>query len=125
MSTSVQFFVPLIPPSVNHYKRVSRRGGFFRTPDAIAFIDAVCLLSRKIAVEGQFYYVRIHYHLLAESFLRSDVDNFAKVSLDALTQAGVIRDDRYVAELCLVKRSTNRAEDARTEFLVTGEEILR
>lgn len=34
---------------------------------------------------------------------RGDVDNYAKSALDALTQAGVIQDDRLVVELSVIK----------------------
>jgi len=43
-----------------------------------------------------------------------DVDKFARAALDALTQAGVIEDDRHIVELSAVKRYGN----PRTEIHV-------
>ena len=39
---------------------------------------------------------------------RGDVDNYAKSALDALTQGGVIKDDRLVVELSVTKWAGDR-----------------
>lgn len=44
-----------------------------------------------------------------------DVDKFARAALDALTQAGIIEDDRHVVELGACKRYS---DDPRTEIEV-------
>jgi Holliday junction resolvase RusA-like endonuclease len=110
------FHVPLLPPSVNHYK--VRR--FYNSPAAKAFIDAVCIFSRKQPVLGAFYQVQVYYIMAPEEFLKWDVDNFSKVTLDALKVAGVIRDDRYVVELNLTKQKAAEPVAGATVYCVIG-----
>lgn len=122
MNPELKFEVPLIPPSVNHYKRPSSSGGWYRTKETTAFIDAVCVFSHKTLVPGAFYEVEVTFHLPQNRFLGCDADNFSKVSLDALTIAGVIRDDRYIVDHIIHKRSVPDARDARTTYSVRGKE---
>ena len=120
LKTELQFEVPLIPPSVNHYKQPSRRGGFYRAPACLTFTDAVCVFSRKEPVDGHFYEIDVTYFLEPAEFLRFDSDNFQKVAFDALTAAGVIRDDRYIIDHHVHKRSATSPADVHTAFLVKG-----
>lgn len=121
MASQIQFDVPLLPPSVNHYKKPGRQpGAWFKTPEALAFIEAVCIFSRREAVEGKLFHVSITFHIPRREFLRWDLDNFSKVACDALKAAGVIPDDRYIEILHLWKRSAQSAIDARTAYLVEG-----
>lgn len=113
------FAVPLLPPSVNHYKV----GRFYNSGETRAFIDAVCIFSRKTPVIGEFYQVDIRYFLPQPQFLRWDTNNFWKVAIDALATAGVIRDDRYVIDEHARKESTADPRDARTLYCVTGVEL--
>lgn len=128
MNDSHTFTVPLIPPSVNHYKRPRLMGdltrGFYVTKEAQAFIDAVCMLSGRQLVPGRYYQVSIQFHIPAAEFHRCDVDNFSKVSCDALTTAGLISDDRYISDLHLVKRPVTEPQDARTVYQILGREQL-
>jgi Holliday junction resolvase RusA-like endonuclease len=112
----LHFSVPLLPPSVNHYK--VRR--FYNSPEAQAFIEAVCIFSRKQRVEGPRYQVEIAYDLAPGRLLKSDLDNFSKVALDALTAANVIADDRYIVTLRLSKRTAASERDTSTTYKVTG-----
>ena len=116
----VEFSVPLIPPSVNHFKE--RR--FFSNAEARGFIDAVCVFSERSPVVGKYYEVWLTYHLDPDKFLRFDSDNFEKVSFDALARAGVIRDDRYIVDHHNSKRIATDARDARTQYLVRGKDLL-
>ncbi|MGH7486321.1 MAG: RusA family crossover junction endodeoxyribonuclease [bacterium] len=122
MRTELNFAVPLIPPSVNHYKTPNGRGGWFRTRETTAFIEAVCVFSHKQPVPGAFYEVEVTFYLPQNRFLASDADNFSKVTLDALKVAGVIRDDRYITDHIIHKRTVPDARDSRTEYLVRGKE---
>lgn len=124
LQNELQFAVPLIPPSVNHYKLPGRRGGFYRAAECISFTDAVCIFSKKEPVGGQFYEVHVTYYLEPAKFLRFDADNFLKVSFDALKAAGVIRDDRYIVDHHVHKRAAKDAQDVHTSFLVKGRELL-
>jgi Holliday junction resolvase RusA-like endonuclease len=110
------FTVPLLPPSVNHYKV----GRFHNSSATRAYIDAVCIFSRKTPVLADFYEVTIHYFIAPAEFLRWDTNNFWKVAMDALATAGVIRDDRYVIDEHASKRQAADERDARTVYLVTG-----
>jgi Holliday junction resolvase RusA-like endonuclease len=112
----LNFSVPLIPPSVNHYK--VRR--FYNSPEAKAFIDAVCIFSHKQAVGGKFYEVDLTYYLPENQIWKCDSDNFEKVSFDALKTAGVISDDRYIVSHHNHKRAVKDPRDARTEYTVRG-----
>lgn len=122
------FSVPLIPPSVNHYKRPrlmqDLTRGYYVTAEAKAFIDAVCVLSGRQLVPGLYYQVSIEFHIPAGEFNRCDVDNFSKVSCDALTAAGLITDDRYISDLHLAKRPVKDPWDARTVYQISGREQL-
>ncbi len=110
--------IPLIPPSVNHYKMKDRRGHWYVTAEATAFKDAVCLLGRKLA--GVL--VSRRYQLEVTVFLGSggsgDGDNFWKVIADGLVEAQIIRSDAAVDDWILHKRR-DRA-NPRTEIIVRG-----
>lgn len=131
----LSFSVPLIPPSVNHYKAPKARGGYYVTPEAKAFIDAVPVFARPAAPRtwpwfgtdsktghGKpariFYEVELMFHIHRPRFLAGDSDNLEKVAFDALTTCGAITDDRYV------KYHSNRAlpvdspGDQRTEYSI-------
>ncbi len=129
----LRFSVPLIPPSVNHYKQPKARGGYYITAEAKAFIDAVPVFARPAAPKSWpwwgvdpktahgkparlFYEVELTFHIHRPRYLAGDSDNLEKVAFDALTTCGAITDDRYV------KYHSNRAvpvespADQRTEY---------
>lgn len=114
-ANEVRISIPLIPPSVNHYKRTSG-GRYFVTKEAVAFMDAIALLRRGQSITAKFYTVA------ADIFLgfgkRGDVDNFAKCILDGLVKAGVIHSDAAVEELTLRKHRDRG--NPRTEIVVRG-----
>lgn len=116
------FAVPLLPPSVNHYKQPRRGGGWFRAAEAISFIEAVCIFSRKDPAGGQFWNVELTFYLGPgkHRLNANDADNFSKVALDALAQAGVIGNDARVMDLTIHKRFVSHDRDARTEYVVIG-----
>jgi Holliday junction resolvase RusA-like endonuclease len=117
-----RFTVPLLPPSVNHYKQPSGRGGWYRTKAAIAFIDAVCVFSGKLKVSGNCYAVEIYFYLgpKRRHLSSNDLDNFQKVSIDALARAGVIENDGRILDLYLHKRFCLTAVEERTEYIIQG-----
>lgn len=118
-----KFSVPLLPPSVNHYKKPRHGGGFYRTGEVISFVDAVCVCSQKHIVAGVFYEVDVTFYLPAEKFERfssSDSDNFLKVAIDALEAAQVITSDGRILDLHVHKRQAPSARDARTEYEISG-----
>ena len=112
----IQVTVPGIPPSVNHYKGVNRRTGrFFVRKPAIAFKADVALM-----LQGQQMPRAKSYHVKATIYLgkgqRGDVDNFAKVLLDALQAAGAIPSDSRIGILQIVKRRD--PNQPRTEITI-------
>ena len=122
----LHFSVPLLPPSVNHYKRPARGGGFYRAAECVAFDDAVAVFSGKVMVTGNFYAVEIFFFLGPEKAKRlssNDLDNFSKVSLDALVRARVIKTDGRILDLHLHKRFVGSDRDERTEYFVTGRQL--
>jgi len=95
----LDFTVPLLPPSVNHYK--VRR--YYNSGETKAYIAAVCVFARAaaehhLAGDGVVYEVDLTFAIPRTGFYRWDTNNFWKVALDALVHARVIRDDRYIVE---------------------------
>jgi Holliday junction resolvase RusA-like endonuclease len=62
--------------------------------DALKILPAKEMITGKLEVELDFYIKR-------ETI--SDVDNFAKTTLDVITKAGYIEDDRFIYKLTLKK----------------------
>lgn len=118
----LEFGVPLLPPSVNHYKRPRRLGGFYRGPEALSFVEAVCIFSHKERVPGEFYQVELTFVLPPEKqgLNSNDLDNFLKVALDAIGRAGVISNDGRIMDLAVHKRFCAENRDASTLYHITG-----
>lgn len=125
------FSIPLLPPSVNHYK-LPRKGsrGWYKTPEAVAYIKAVELLSRAYIPEdwpapwrlakGQklFYSAELTLYIREDKFLRLDADNFSKVGVDSLKDAALITDDRYIVDHRVRKFPVTNSLDERTDYVV-------
>jgi Holliday junction resolvase RusA-like endonuclease len=121
----MKFSVPLLPPSVNHYRQPRRGGGWYRAADAIAFVDAVCIFSHRIMVTGNFYEVSLTFHLgpNKQKLSSNDLDNFLKVALDSLARARVIVNDGRVLDLTVHKRFCSTDREERTDFSVEGMQL--
>jgi Holliday junction resolvase RusA-like endonuclease len=119
------FSVPLLPPSVNHYKKPRRGGGWYRAVEATGFVDAVCVYSRKTRVTGNFYVLELWFFLgpSKRNLSSNDLDNFQKVAIDALVRASVIKTDGRILDLHLHKRFVATDRDERTEYFVTGRQV--
>lgn len=130
MTPTLSFSVPLLPPSVNHYKRAKKGGGWFSGPEAVAFKDAVAILGRGYVVEGWpapwrlgkgervYYAAEITLYIRESKFLRVDAENFCKVAVDSLTHAALITDDRYIIDERVRKFPVTNSLDERTHYLV-------
>lgn len=118
--TKVSFTVPLVPPSVNHYRvRLGRkdsigRAASFETKEAKAFKQAVAIFSRGQSLNGESYAVTCVYFLGHKQ--RGDIDNFLKCSLDSLVEARIIHSDAAITKLT-VEKSRDK-ENPRTEFTI-------
>lgn len=110
----IEFTVPLVPPSVNHYKMRTRKGVTFVSKEAKAFKAAFVVFCRGQRIEAEAYKVSVHFYL--GSGQRGDVDNFLKCALDGLTEAGVIRTDAAITHL--IAQKSRDKENPRTEFTI-------
>lgn len=100
-AAAVAFYVPLVPPGVNHYARHTRAGAHYQTGEAKAFKEAVAVLARGRGVRFESYAVCIAVYLAKGQ--RLDCDGGLKVTIDALEAAGVIDTDARVGLLVAVK----------------------
>jgi len=111
----VKIVVPLLPPSVNHYKKPRANGrGYYVTPEATAFQTALALIAGRKSITAASYAVTIS--LTQGPRQRGDLDNYSKVVLDSLVKAGVIDTDAKVTELHMSKQ---RGKESQTEITVT------
>ena len=86
------------PPSVNHYYLRGR----ILSDKAKAYRKEVYYTVPRIdALKGP---LRVDMDVYPRSRRRYDVDNLAKATLDALTNAGIWADDSQVVSLCITKR---------------------
>jgi len=119
------FVVPFLPPSVNHYRKPRRGGGWYRAAECTSFIDAVCVFSGKTKVTGNFYMLEIWFFLgpAKRNLSSNDLDNFQKVAIDGLVRAGVIKTDGRILDLHLHKRFVATDREERTEYFIYGRQI--
>lgn len=111
---TMRFSVPLVPPSVNHYKRPKASGkGFYVTEEAKAFKAAVACLS-KGSVEAKEYFVGVL--VFFGKGQRGDVGNLEKCIGDGLQDAGIIGNDAKIKKYQIeVSRDW---DEPRTEIFV-------
>jgi Holliday junction resolvase RusA-like endonuclease len=115
VSREVSFTVPLVPPSVNHYKKPRRNGrGYYITEEAKQFKEAVAAIAAGNALSAEAYEVSVGIYL--GHGMRGDLDNFLKVTCDALVFARVIHSDAAVTYLSI--RKGRDRENPRTEITV-------
>lgn len=113
----ITFTVPLIPPSVNHYKQPRRGGrGFYVTGEATAFKEAVAIFARGKVSTPYSSGLSVEINIYLGRGKKGDIDNFAKVCLDGLVEAGIIQSDAGVQELIMRKDRDNA--NPRTEITV-------
>lgn len=125
----VQLVIPLVPPSVNHYKRPTKIftsdgpvSSYKLTDEARAFTDAVCIFARgqTIAPNGKRERDSVRYALTATVYLgpgqRLDGDNCWKCIADSLQKARVIHSDSRVRRWLLDIEDCDRG-NPRTEIL--------
>ena len=112
-----------MPPSVNHYVRHFRSGGHKVTDEATAFKWAVSFAVKSCYVPAKRFSVTL-YIVLGKGD-HGDVDNFPKLCLDGLADAGVFRDprgkpssDAHVRHLVVVVDSDSRPDEGYTRMTV-------
>jgi Holliday junction resolvase RusA-like endonuclease len=112
----VKIVIPLIPPSVNHYKMRTRKGVTFVSREAKSFKEAVAVIAGGQRSDGKFF--RVHIAVFLGKGGKGDVDNFAKCCLDGLADARVIHSDAAITSLTIEK--SRDIENPRTEITVTA-----
>lgn len=120
---TVKFTVPLVPPSVNHYKVRYRNGRTVVSKEAIAFKGAVALFIRGEYVQAKRFSVTIRITLGKGD--RGDWDNFPKLVGDGLAAAGAFRDlkgkwlsDAHVRDGRVILDCDTRPECGFTEITI-------
>src|SRR5271163_3384567 len=73
MTDVIEIIVPLIPPSLNHYVKHTRRGHHYVTNEAKAFKAAVGLFAKGQRIRLESYYIEIWLNLGKGH--RLDLDN--------------------------------------------------
>lgn len=91
---TLSFTVPLVPPSVNHYKMRTRRGVTFVSSEAKAFKAAVAVYAAGQQVRSKAYELNVRVYFGKGG--RGDGDNLWKCIADGLKDAGVIHSDAAV-----------------------------
>lgn len=109
----LQFTVPLLAPSTNHYVKHTHAGRHYVTGEAKAFFDAVRLYSRGQFVRFPWYAVEVC--VVLGPGVKGDADNFLKCGLDALVKSGVIDSDAKVTDVRVIKR---RGKESSTRYYV-------
>ena len=109
--------IPMEPPSGNHYKSfrvIGKHASWYLTPAAKAWHNTVAVIAQGQVVEGASH--EIDYTVFQGAGSRGDVDNYAKVILDGLVRAGVLKSDASVVALHCYKRRDR--ENPRTEITI-------
>lgn len=124
MNQTLQFTVPLVPPSANHiYAPVMYTGrdgyphrGRKITKEAIAYKEAVALFAKgERMVDAPAYSVTVTIHLGYK--MRGDLANFEKVITDGIQDAGVFPNDSRVKHYTLIMGERDWA-NPRTEISI-------
>lgn len=114
MSNKLNFTVPLVPVSVNHYVKHTRTGRHYVTKAGKAYKQAVAICAAGRSVVGKMYCVDVIVYLGKGQ--RGDGDNLWKCIADGLQEAGVIHSDAAI-KVWGMKVERDR-ENPRTEIWV-------
>jgi crossover junction endodeoxyribonuclease RusA len=112
--SELRLTIPLQPPTVNHYVKHTRAGRHYLTAAATAWYQAVGIIARGAFLDGKQH--AVEYTVYQGHGNRGDVDGYAKVILDGLVKAGVLRSDASVVSL-YAHKLRDRA-NPRTEIVV-------
>jgi Holliday junction resolvase RusA-like endonuclease len=111
----IEFFIPLIPQSLNHY--AGRKNHWEYRQDKAQWERDIALLCRPKPQEPiKKAIVTLHYFFPTKA--RHDPDNYAgKMILDGLVKAGIIQDDSF-DRITLQLKGGNDAKNPRTEIII-------
>ena len=116
--SELQLVIPLVPPSGNHYKGITKTGRTYVKKEAKVFFSAVAAIVAGRKIEAKAWTVGIRVWLGPKQ--RGDADNFNKVVLDSLVHAGVINDARVYDGSYSKRRSRS---NPRTEIVVRSADV--
>lgn len=123
MSEKFYLSIPLVPPSVNHYKTRFRNGNTVVSKSALAFKDAIALLIRGKFAQGKTFAVSMTITLGQGD--RGDIDNYPKLVMDGLALAAAFRNrkgealsDAHVTRMLVCLDRDERPEHGFTEVWV-------
>lgn len=98
--TELSLAIPMEPPSGNHYKSfriIGKHATWYLTKEAKAWHATVYDYAARQMVSGDAHEITYTVHQGHGS--RGDVDSYAKVILDSLVRAGVLKSDASVVSL--------------------------
>ena len=104
MMTVVDVSCPLC--SVNKKYLKAKSGRLILSPEYRAFKETVAAYCRQVEFKPP-------YRVEIEFIGREDIDNIIKPILDALQLSGVIKNDRNIAQLEIVKHDKKKMDDNR------------
>lgn len=91
----LQFEMPIMPPSVNHYVKHPAQGVHVKTAEAKAYIrDFALLAPRDFFVQSPAKRFLATLEYWPGPGGRGDVDNYNKLPLDCCAKAGMLRDGK-------------------------------
>lgn len=79
------------------------QGKQFKTKEYSEWRESLLWILPKHEMLDGYVELRLRFFFDKKSFLRVDVDNFAKTLIDAIVEKGYIKDDRYILRLVLEK----------------------
>jgi len=85
------------------------KGRRFKTSEYKAWREMFCLLVNTTDKDLEPTFARLEFGLKA--FKTTDLDNLIKPTLDAITEAGVIKDDRFIEQLVTFKKKVKEKDD--------------
>lgn len=88
----IEFKIPMLPPSVNHYIQHKAEGVHVKSAEAKAFERDFPIFSRGLFVTGDYFAVSFVFFPGPKQ--KGDVDNRNKVLLDCIAKAGMLRDKK-------------------------------
>jgi crossover junction endodeoxyribonuclease RusA len=105
------------PPSGNRLSRHTSKG-HYRSPEATAYFNDVWATCREQnAPQGLDFRLRVEYYIAPPDRRRRDLDNCVKVLNDALTFAGVWKDDFQIDELLVVREQQKAISGVRVVII--------
>ena len=92
--TRIQFSMPTLPPSVNHYIQHPKTGVHIKSKDAKAFGDQFPIFARDLFVQSESGRFAVTLEYTPGPGDSGDVDNYNKLPLDCAAKRGMFRNKK-------------------------------